>query len=167
MPSSLATVLSLSLGYSPRPPVSVLVRAAYELTLEAFLETWYHKLHYLVACSLGPQFELRTRIFLCTIYICVLPNPIRAIANLVCHSIISYAGAGISTCSSSTTPFGLALVPDLPREDEPSPGNLGHTLCKILTYISLLTPAFSLPNAPALLTVYLQRCLERSPTPCT
>ena len=31
---------------------------------------------------------------------------------------------GISTCCPSTTPFGLALGPDLPWADEPSPGNL-------------------------------------------
>ena len=112
LPSSLATVLSLSLGYSPRPPVSVLVRAAYELTLEAFPETWYHKLHYLIARSLEPWFEFRWWICLPAFYIHVLTNPLRSIANPVCHSIIPYAGAGISTCCSSTTPFGLALVPD-------------------------------------------------------
>ena len=112
LPSSLATVLSLSLGYSPRPPVSVLVRAANALTLEAFLETWYHKLHYLIARSFEPWFDFRCRICLTALYIHVLPNPLRAIANLVCHSIISYAGAGISTCWSSTTPLGLALAPD-------------------------------------------------------
>ena len=52
LPSSLATVLSLTLGYSPQPPVSVLVRAASKLSLEAFLETWYRPLHYLLARSL-------------------------------------------------------------------------------------------------------------------
>ena len=112
LPSSLATVLSLSLGYSPRPPVSVLVRAAYGLTLEAFLESWYHTLHYLVARSLVTWFGFRTRICLCASYVHAMPNPLRTSANLLCHSIIPYAGAGISTCWSSTTPVGLALVPD-------------------------------------------------------
>ena len=147
--------------------MSVLVRAAHELTLEAFLESWYHILHYLLACSLVPWLEFRARICLCTIYTHVMTHPLGSRANLLCHSIISCAGAGISTCWTSTTPLGLALVPDLPRADEPSPGNLGLTLCGILTHISLLTPAFSLPYAPALLTVYLQRCMERSPTTCT
>ena len=42
-------------------------------------------------------------------------------------------GTGISTCCPSTTPFGLALGPDLPWADEPSPGNLGLSADKILT----------------------------------
>ncbi len=92
------------------------------------------------------------------------PNPVRGIAILLCHSIIDIAGTGISTCCPSTTPFGLALGPDLPRADEPSPGILGLSVCRILTYISLLTPAFSLLYAPPLLTVWLLRCIERSPT---
>ena len=58
-------------------------------------------------------------------------------------------------CFPSTTPFGLALGPDLPRADEPSPGILGLSVCRILTYISLLTPAFSLPCCPPLLTIRL------------
>ena len=76
---------------------------------------------------------------------------------LLRHSFISIAGTGISACFPSTTPFGLALGPDLPRADEPSPGILGLSVCRILTYISLLTPAFSLPCSPPLLTVWLLR----------
>ena len=55
----------------------------------------------------------------------------------------------------STTPFGLALGPDLPWEDELYPGTLSQTVNGILTQFSLLTPAFSLLSAPAVLTVYL------------
>ena len=84
-------------------------------------------------------------------------NPLTRQASLLCHSFTVSAGTGISTSCPSTTPFGLALGPDLPRADEPSPGNLGLSVCRILTCISLLTPAFSLPCAPALLTVYLLR----------
>ena len=75
--------------------------------------------------------------------------------SLLRHSFIPTAGTGISACFPSTTPFGLALGPDLPRADEPSPGILGLSVCRILTYISLLTPAFSLPYCPPLLTVWL------------
>ena len=57
----------------------------------------------------------------------------------------------------STTLFSLALGPDLPWEDELYPGNLSHTVNGISTHFSLLTPAFSLLSAPAVLTVYLQR----------
>ena len=57
----------------------------------------------------------------------------------------------------STTLFSLALGPDLPWEDELYPGTLSQTVNGILTQFSLLTPAFSLLIAPAVLTVYLQR----------
>ena len=97
----------------------------------------------------------------------VLPNPFRARVNLFRHSFSCIAGTGLYTSCPSATHFCLVLGPDLPRADEPSPGNLGLSVCRILTCISLLTPAFSLPNAPALLPVCLLRCLERSPTTYT
>ena len=62
-----------------------------------------------------------------------------------------------SVTPSSTTPLGLALGPDLPRADEPSSGNLGFSVRGILTLVPLLTPAFSLPYAPPLLSVRLLR----------
>ena len=55
----------------------------------------------------------------------------------------------------SATLFSLALGPDLPWEDELYPGTLGHTVNGISTHFSLLTPAFSLLNAPTVLTIYL------------
>ena len=55
----------------------------------------------------------------------------------------------------STTLFSLALGPDLPWEDELYPGNLSQTVNGILTQFSLLTPAFSLPSTPAVLSVNL------------
>jgi hypothetical protein len=64
---------------------------------------------------------------------------------------------GISTCSPSATPLGLVLGPDLPWADEPAPGNLSHSVDRILTYLSLLIPAFSLLKAPFVLTVKLHR----------
>ena len=59
------------------------------------------------------------------------------------------------TCCPSTTPFGLALGPDLPRADEPSPGILRLSTEKFLTSLSLLMPAFSLPNSPPPLSIRL------------
>ena len=73
-------------------------------------------------------------------------------------------GARISTRCPSPTPFGLGLGPDSPWEDEPCPGNLGFSMVKILTSLSLLIPAFSLPFRPRLLTVALQPTAARSPT---
>lgn len=45
----------------------------------------------------------------------------------------------------STTPVGLALGPDSPGDDERGPGTLGHPADGILTRLSLLMSAFSLP----------------------
>ena len=68
---------------------------------------------------------------------------------------LTCGGYGISTVCASTTPFGLALAPGLPRADEPSPGNLRFSAITILTQFSLLIPAFSLLYRPPLLTMRL------------
>ena len=68
---------------------------------------------------------------------------------LICDS------TGISTCCPSDTPFGLSLGPDLPRADQLYPGNLGYSAVWILTILSLLIPAFSLPIRPLPLPVQL------------
>ena len=90
--------------------------------------------------------------------------PAAGYASLLRHSFAIISGTGISTRCPSATPLGLALGPDLPRADEPSSGNLGSPVRGILTRVPLLTPAFSLPAAPAPLQVCLRRRLERSPT---
>ncbi len=69
-------------------------------------------------------------------------------------------GAGISACCPSATPSGLALGPDLPREDKLYPGNLGYPANRIPTCFSLLIPAFSLRAAPLLLAVQLRRSTD-------
>lgn len=48
----------------------------------------------------------------------------------------------------STTPVGLALGPDSPGDDERGPGTLGHPADGIVTRLSLLMSAFSLPYGP-------------------
>ena len=72
-------------------------------------------------------------------------------------TVLSYCSTGISTCYPSTTPFGLALGPDLPRADQLYPGNLGYSAERIPTSLSLLIPAFSLLIPPLLLPVQLRR----------
>ena len=72
-------------------------------------------------------------------------------------TVLSYRSTGISTCYPSTTPFGLALGPDLPRADQLYSGNLRYSAGRILTFLSLLIPAFSLQNTPQLLPVLLLR----------
>ena len=66
-------------------------------------------------------------------------------------TVLLYCSAGISTCCPSTTALALALGPDLPREDQLYPGNLGYSAERILTFLSLLIPAFSLRCTPRLL----------------
>ena len=66
-------------------------------------------------------------------------------------TVLSYDSTGISTCYPSATSFDLALGPDFPRADQLYPGNLGYSAWRILTSISLLIPAFSLPITPLLL----------------
>ena len=60
-------------------------------------------------------------------------------------AVLISASTGISTCRPSATPPGLALGPDFPRADQLYSGNLGNPAVRILTILSLLIPAFSLP----------------------
>ena len=70
-------------------------------------------------------------------------------------TVLSYHSTGISTCCPSATTLVLTLGPDLPRADQLYPGILGYSANRILTYFSLLIPAFSLQCSPLLLTVQL------------
>ena len=72
-------------------------------------------------------------------------------------TVLATHSTGISTCCPSATPHGLALGPDLPRADQLYPGILGYSAGRIPTSLSLLIPAFSLPNAPPALTGRLPR----------
>ena len=71
-------------------------------------------------------------------------------------TVLLQSSTGISTCCPSTTSFDLALGPDLPRADQLYPGNLRYSAGRILTFLSLLIPAFSLFNNPQLLSVLLR-----------
>ena len=79
-------------------------------------------------------------------------------------TFLSYRSTGISTCCPSATSFDLALGPDLPRADQLYSGNLRYSARRILTFVSLLIPAFSLPKNPQLLTVLL-RFFSNAPLP--
>ena len=79
-------------------------------------------------------------------------------------TFLIYRSTGISTCCPSATSFDLALGPDLPRADQLYPGNLGYSAERILTFLSLLIPAFSLPETPQLLSVLLRR-FSNAPLP--
>ena len=66
-------------------------------------------------------------------------------------TVLNTHSTGISTCYPSATSFDLALGPDLPRADQLYSGNLGYSAGRILTFLSLLIPAFSLLSTPLLL----------------
>ena len=79
-------------------------------------------------------------------------------------TVLSAVGTGISTSCPSATASALTLGPDLPWADQLDPGNLRHSAYMILTYISLLIPAFSLPFCPRSLPVALLP-LRNAPLP--
>ena len=81
-------------------------------------------------------------------------------------TVLNTHSTGISTCCPSATSFDLALGPDLPRADQLYPGNLGYSAGRILTFLSLLIPAFSLLNTPQLLSVLLLH-VSNAPLPMT
>ena len=136
LPSSLNTLLPLALEYSSYLPVS--------------------------DCGTGTEDIHKTFLALVEVY---FPTKIRSLTpgttnarDIPFQGVIllkSFGGYGISTVCASTTPFGLALAPDLLGADEPSPKNLRYSANMILTYFSLLIPAFSLQYSPPPLTLQL------------
>ena len=79
-------------------------------------------------------------------------------------TVLLYCSTGISTCCPSDTDLSLSLGPDLPRADQLYPGILGYSAGRILTFLSLLIPAFSLLNDPPLFSVWL-RFVNNAPLP--
>ena len=105
------------------------------------------------------------RLFLCTRCFRLRRSSLSRLTLLTCvPTVLSYGSTGISTCCPSATSLDLALGPDLPRADQLYPGILGYSAKRILTSFSLLIPAFSLPDAPPLLTVRLLR-VSNAPLP--
>ena len=162
MPSSLTILLPSALGFSPHPPVSVCGTGTYK-TIAAFLDSQGPGLPYL--CSVRVTSSDRAA----DLPTALLPRLHRDIHSRipfpVCvPTVLFICGTGISTCYPSTTSFDLALGPDLPRADQLYSGNLGYSAGRILTFLSLLIPAFSLLNSPLLLPVQL-RPVKNAPLP--
>ena len=113
LPSSLTTLLPLALGSSPHLPVSV-CGTGNPTNTHNFSRHRLDSLHLnRLAYARGNQ---------------------RPVELHPCVSAFNgQAGHGISTVCASTTPRGLALAPDLPWADEPSPGNLRFSAIMIPT----------------------------------
>ena len=155
LPSSLTMLLPPALGFSPHPPVSVYGTGICH-TIAAFLDSWNPALRYF--CSLRITALHYAAVFLTALLLRLRQSSHSWLAVSFCvPTVLMTDGTGISTCCPSTTLFSLALGPDFPRADQLYSGNLGYSAWRILTSISLLIPAFSLPNTPRLLTVPLRR----------
>ena len=146
-------LLPSALGFSPHPPVSVYGTGMIQ-TIAAFLGS---------QLTLFATFSsLRITSSDCTPD---LPNVLlprlrrtfhfRLALSACVPTVLLYHSTGISTCYPSTTSFDLALGPDLPRADQLYSGNLRYSAGRILTFLSLLIPAFSLLKNPLLLSVQL------------
>ena len=145
LPSSLTTLLPLALEFSSYLPVSV--------------------------CGTGAEDIHKT--FLALVQTC-FPTKFRSLSPGATIARVksfqgvlllkSFGGYGISTVCASATPFGLTLAPGLLGADEPSSKNLRFSANMILTYFSLLIPAFSLVYSPQPLPLLLHPSIQRSPT---
>ena len=149
LPSSLTMLLPSALGFSPHPPVSVYGTGAIQ-TIAAFLDAWLTLFPTLNSVRITSS-DCRT-----DLPVQLLPRLRRAFHSRLVLStrvptVLLYRGTGISTCCPSVTSFDLALGPDLPRADQLYSGNLRYSAGRILTFLSLLIPAFSLLYSPQLL----------------
>ena len=128
------------------------------------MTVWIQRLHYLLVRS-SSQFRNNRGIFLPISPFCLNRSFLsRLLLSSRVPTVLLSHGTGISTCSPSTTALALALGPDLPRADQLYPGNLGYSAERILTFLSLLIPAFSLLNSPRPLPVSLRRA-KNAPLP--
>ena len=113
LPSSLATIHSSTLGFSPRLPVSVYGTGLFYLCLEGFLGSFYP--HFPLSRSLVVLSGSAGSADLPTVPI---PTPFNvhfrqyAVVSLLRRPITVKKSIGILTDFPSTTPFGFALGPD-------------------------------------------------------
>ena len=111
LPSSLTRVFPRTLGFSPRLPVSVLVRAP-PRSLEVFLGSMgspaSHEASSNVSAFLQGGFACPAA------YALSRGRPEPRPATLLRHPVVVTlrGGTGMSACCASATPVGLALAPD-------------------------------------------------------
>ena len=111
--------------------------------------------HILPALRPTSRLQIVHRICLMHSYLACHGIPFPLVLSLCVPTVLLYCSTGISTCCPSATSFDLTLGPDLPRADQLYSGNLGYSAGRILTFLSLLIPAFSLLKSPQLLPVLL------------
>jgi hypothetical protein len=90
--------------------------------------------------------------------------PYRVAPRARVPAVLSHRSTGISACRPSATALALVLGPDSPREDQLYPGILGYSAVRISTLLSLLIPAFSLPDPPRVLVGRASPGRQCSPT---
>ena len=137
LPSSLTRVFPRTLGFSPRLPVSVLVRV-YIISLEAFLGSVVQ----LNSARVSPCLSISSRPFdvrFC-LHISLPPSThssIRVLSLLTAslHPSCDYTKYWNFCQLSIAYAFCLGLGPDLPWDDERCPGTLRLSVDKILTYL--------------------------------
>ena len=154
-------LLPSALGFSPHPPVSVYGTGILQ-TIAAFLDSQ-------LTCfptdfQSTSRLQINERICQLISYLACSGIPGPVVLSFCVPTVLLYCSTGISTCCPSATSFDLTLGPDLPRADQLYYGNLGYSAGRILTFISLLIPAFSLLKNPLLLSVQL-RLFKNAPLP--
>ena len=131
--SSLTRVISRALVFSTCLPVSVCGTGT-SIFLSSF--SWQRRIKDFVTIfhsSSCLRLSLRGFAYATPYSLERLTNWPLALPFCVTASSSYSGGTGISTCFPSATPFGLALGPDLPWADEPSPGILRLPAGRILT----------------------------------
>ena len=167
LPSSLTRVLSFVLGFSPRLPVSVcgtgtmMLPSSFSCQREIpGFATFFRSASHTI---LSRRTSLPARLCACPgstinrvrVSFCVPASVIRIQVVLESQPVVHRLRL-----------YVLGLGPDLPWVDEPSPGNLRLSTAWILTRLSLLIPAFSLPCSPHCLPVMLlPACIAPLPMP--
>ena len=142
-------LLPSALGFSPHPPVSVYGTGTYG-TIAAFLGSRSACFATLVRST--SQQGLSCADLPAHHPLCLYQSFHSWLMLSFCvPTVLLYCSTGISTCCPSVTSFDLALGPDLPRADQLYSGNLRYSAGRILTFLSLLIPAFSLLKSPQLL----------------
>ena len=142
LPSSLTMLLPSALGFSPHPPVSVYGTGSV-YTIAAFLAARIRILRYLFFAPRN-AFALWGDLVPHG-YTLAPASHYRLLLSARVPAFLIYRGAGILTSCPSATHFCLTLGPDCPAADQLYGGNLGYSAGRILTFLSLLIPAFSLP----------------------